>query len=162
LKPIGLIRVEMPDEAVKSSLEGVDGIIEVFPEYRDGLQGLAGFSHIIVIAYLHKVAREKRNVLVVRPRRLIRHGFSLDELPEMGVFASDAPVRPNPIGLSIVRLHEIKDRFLRVSGLDLFDGTPVIDIKPYTPDRVVKDFDMPRWYRELLDKVRDRLGIETV
>ena len=101
-------------------------------------------------------------MLIVKPRRLVKYGFSLDELPDMGVFASDAPVRPNPIGLSVVRLHEINGRFLRVSGLDLFDGTPVIDIKPYTPDRVVKDYYLPKWYTELLNKVRDRLGIETI
>ncbi len=155
-KPIGFVRTRYSDEEVKASLRGVDGWVEVLEEYAEGLRGLKGFSHIILVAYLHKTTEEHRRVLVVRPRRLLRLGLSLDELPEVGVFATDSPHRPNPIAITIVKLHSVKGRLLRVSGLDLYDGTPVLDIKPYTASRRVEKPSYPRWYRELYAKA----GIE--
>ncbi len=160
LKPIGVIHVDASDEEVASSLHGVDGIIEVYPEYADGLKGIDGFSHIIVLAYLHKVSSEGRRVLVIRHRRFLRFGFKLEELPEAGVFASDSPVRPNPIALTIVGLKRRDGRFLYVSNLDLFNGTPVLDIKPYTPERSINrsELKLPDWYVEFWSKVKSRLG----
>ena len=81
----------------------------------------------------------------------------MDEVPESGVFASDSPVRPNPIALSILKVMGIEGRFIGVSGLDVFDGTPVLDIKPYTPDRVVKGYKVPYWYKNFLDRVMKRI-----
>ncbi len=124
--------------------------MDVFPEFSEGLRGLEGFSHLILITCLHRVTEEQRKVLVVRPRRLVRFGLSLEELPEVGVFASDSPHRPNPIGLHVVRLEGIEDNRLIVSGLDTFDGTPVLDIKPYTISRLVERPSYPEWYEELL------------
>ncbi|WP_342765443.1 tRNA (N6-threonylcarbamoyladenosine(37)-N6)-methyltransferase TrmO [Vulcanisaeta sp. JCM 14467] len=151
LRPIGIVRHGYSDDYVRSSVSGVDGVIEVFEEFADGLRGIDGFSHLILISLFNKVTEEQRKVLVVRPRRLVRFGLALNELPEVGVFASDSPHRPNPIGLSIVRLISRDGRFLRVSGLDLFNGTPILDIKPYTPDRSVSvnDLRMPDWYVRL-------------
>ncbi|MCD6380775.1 MAG: tRNA (N6-threonylcarbamoyladenosine(37)-N6)-methyltransferase TrmO [Candidatus Odinarchaeota archaeon] len=157
LKPIGIVHTEYEDEEVSSSFHGVEGTIEIFPDYSEGLIGLEGFSHIILLSYLNKVKEEDRKVLKVRYRRFLRFGFSMDEVPESGVFASDSPVRPNPIALSILKVMGIEGRFIRVSGLDVFDGTPVLDIKPYTPDRVVKGYNVPDWYKNFFERVTKRI-----
>lgn len=157
LIPIGVVHVNVSDDEVKESLEGVSGVIEVFDEFIEGLEGVDGFTHLIIIAYLHKVSEELRKTLKVRPRRLLKLGLKLEELPQVGVFATDSPHRPNPIALTIVRLVRREGKFLYVEGLDLFDGTPILDIRPYTPDRSIREFNVPRWYEELLSRVR-RLG----
>lgn len=161
-KPIGYVRTRFTDKEVKDSVTGVEGYIEVFEEYTKALRGLEGFSHMIVIAYMHKVSAEARKTLVVKPRRLLRFGFKLEELPEVGVFATDSPHRPNPLALSILELVGVEGNRLYVKGLDLYDGTPVLDIKPYTPSRVVEPgkLRVPDWYRYLYEKLR-QLGIET-
>ncbi len=155
-KPIGLVRVLNEREEIKSSYEGVEGYVEIFKEFSKGLLKLEGFSHIILITRLHEATEEQRRVLVVKPRRLTRFGISMDGLPDVGVFASDSPHRPNPIGLHIVRLKRIEDNRLYVSGLDTFDKTPVLDIKPYTISRKIENPGYPKWYIELVHKT----GIE--
>ena len=159
LKPIGIVRTDASDDEIRNSLFGVEGVIEVFEDYVDGLDGIEGFSHIILIAYLHKVSEEQRKVLKVRFRRFLRFGLKPEELPEVGVFASDSPHRPNPIAISIVELVERKHRFLYVKNLDLFDGTPILDIKPYTRSRVIEDVRYPEWYIRLSRIVKERFGI---
>jgi len=159
LKPIGIIRTGYSDEYIKSSLLGVEGFVEVYPEYEGGLDGIEGFSHIILLAYLDRVAESERRVLRVRPRRLVRMGVDLQEVPEVGVFCTDSPHRPNPIALSIVRLIERSGRILRVDGLDLFNGTPILDIKPYTPDRIKPDHRLPDWYQKLEKRLMERIQL---
>jgi len=97
------------------------GTVEIFPEYADGLRDLEGFSHLILLYHLHKAGKPR---LQVTP--------FLDSQPH-GVFATRAPVRPNPIGLSVVQLTGIQGNLLSVDGLDILDGTPLLDIKPYIP-----------------------------
>lgn len=149
IRPIGIVHVNLPDEDIKNSLNGVEGVIEIFPQYREGLIGLEGFSHLIIIAYLHKVDEKERGVLKVRFRRLQRFGIDISTLPEVGVFCTDSPHRPNPIAITIVRLLKIIDRFIYVDELDLFDKTPVLDIKAYTPNRIVKNISVPEWYKNI-------------
>jgi len=160
LKPIGVVRVSASDDEVKDSwvFEGVEGVVEVFPEFEAGLEGIDGFSHIILITWLHKVRPEHRAILKVRPKRLARFGVPLRELPLVGVFATDSPVRPNPIGISVVKLVRRDRRYLYVKGLDLFDGTPVLDIKAYTPDRAITDVKVPEWYVRTEEVARKYLG----
>ncbi|MGC9068433.1 MAG: tRNA (N6-threonylcarbamoyladenosine(37)-N6)-methyltransferase TrmO [Thermoprotei archaeon] len=158
LNPIGVVHTVSSDDMIKSAFKGVDGIIEIFPEYADGLIGIDGFSHIILIAYLHKVTNENMRTLKIRHRRLQRLGISIDDLPEVGVFCSDSPHRPNPIALTIVQLVKREDRFLHVKNLDLFNETPILDIKPYTPDRIVKEIKLPQWYVKIHEHVRKILG----
>jgi len=93
------------------------------------------FSHLILVTYLHK---SRGRPLVVRPKRV-------PGAPEVGVFATDSPDRPNPIGVTIVRLVRREGRLLYVEGVDLFDGTPVLDIKPFTPARCPADVKAPWW-----------------
>jgi len=97
------------------------GTVEVFPEYADGLKDIESFSHLILLYLFDKAGAIQ----------LIRPTF-LDDTPH-GVFASRHPCRPNGIGLSIVKLDSRENHTLHVSGIDVLDGTPLIDIKPYIP-----------------------------
>jgi tRNA (adenine37-N6)-methyltransferase len=98
------------------------GQVEVFPEYADGLEDLETFSHVILVYALHRSAGYS---LRVKP--------FLDDVTH-GVFATRHPRRPNPIGLSIVRLLARQGAVLEVAGIDVLNGTPLLDIKPYVPD----------------------------
>ncbi|HEU97746.1 MAG TPA: tRNA (N6-threonylcarbamoyladenosine(37)-N6)-methyltransferase TrmO [Fervidicoccus fontis] len=156
--PIGYVRHGISDEKLRDTLEGVEGYIEILPEYAEGLSNLEGFSHIIVISYLYKVTEEQRKVLKIRHRRLARMGIEIGDIPEIGVFASDSPHRPNPIALSIVRLLSVDGTKLKVMGIDVSDGTPVLDIKPYDYGRQIKNISVP-WWAELLEKrLKEKFG----
>ena len=100
---------------------GVQGTVEVFPEFAQGLQDLDGFSHIILIYHFH---RSDGFTLLVTP--------FMDSV-QRGVFATRAPKRPNAIGLSIVRLNKVQNQTLDIENVDIVDGTPLLDIKPYVP-----------------------------
>jgi tRNA (adenine37-N6)-methyltransferase len=109
---------------------GVNGTIEIFDEFRDGLKDLDGFSHIILLYRFHRSI-----------------GYNLHVIPFMdmtprGVFATRAPKRPNPIGMSVVQLNRIENGILHVCNIDILDGTPLLDIKPYVPE-----FDHPQEVR---------------
>lgn len=156
LEPIGVIRTAASDEEVKASAEDLESSIEVFEPFEPALAGIDGFSHLFVLTLLDRVDEQGRTTFQVKPRGLLRLGLALDELPTIGVFACDSPVRPNPIGLSVVRLAGRDGRVLTVRGLDAFDGTPVLDIKPYGPDRIVADPAVPAWHRDLSEKAGTR------
>jgi len=101
--------------------KGVTAKIEVFDEYVDGLKDLDGFSHIIILFYFHK-----------------SEGYSLQVIPYLdtkprGLFSTRAPKRPSQIGLSIVKLKKVEGNILTVEDVDMLDGTPLLDIKPYVP-----------------------------
>ena len=122
LSSIGLVhsgirsRNDMP-------VQGVDAEIEIFSRYSPGLYGIEENSHLILICWMHESARD---VLRAVARKIS------NDLPEKGVFSLRSPVRPNPLSVSIVRLRGIRDdRYLLLENVDLIDGTPVIDIKPY-------------------------------
>ena len=106
---------------------GVEGTVELEPAYVDGLKDLDGFSHIILLYHFHQ---SKPASLRVRP-------FMDDEAH--GVFAMRGPSRPNPIGLSVVRLERVEGNLLRVKDVDIVDGTPLLDIKPYVPQFDARD-----------------------
>lgn len=97
--------------------------IHVDTAVQEGLDGLEEFSHVVVVFYLHLV---ERVLFKVHPR-------NDQTLPLTGVFSTRAPVRPNPIGVSVVELLKIRENVVTVKGLDAFDGTPVLDIKPHLP-----------------------------
>lgn len=150
LEPVGFVRTPASREAVKERWERLVSEIEILEPYEDALEGLDGFSHLIVLTFLHEVPEEARGTLQVKPWGLLRHGLRPEDLPTIGVFACDSPVRPNPIGVSIVDLLGRRGRVLRVRSLDAFDGTPVLDLKPFTPDREVRSPDVPDWHRDLM------------
>ena len=125
-KPIGIIHTPFNDPEgmpiQPAGAEGIKGTVEIFPEYENGLKDLEGFSHIILLYHFHQ-----------------SKGFNLHVVPFMdsqirGVFATRAPKRPNPIGLSVVKLRKVEGRTLHVENVDILDGTPLLDIKPYVPE----------------------------
>jgi tRNA-Thr(GGU) m(6)t(6)A37 methyltransferase TsaA len=99
--------------------EGIEGTVEVFAEYAEGLRDIEGFSHVYLIYYFHKA----------EPIRLMVKPYLEDVF--RGVFATRTPHRPNPIGFSVVRLMRREDNILHVQDVDILDGTPLLDIKPY-------------------------------
>jgi tRNA (adenine37-N6)-methyltransferase len=153
LRSIGVVQTKASDDQIKVRAPNIESIIKVFPEYREALDGLDGYSHIFVIAYFHKLRPEQIGQLKVRPRGLLRYGFKLEDLPLKGVLSLDSPTRPNPIGLSLVPLLKIEEqRNVVVSNLDLFDGTPVLDLKPYQASYRAETFSVPDWHANLLSK----------
>lgn len=116
---------------------GCGGRAEIYPQFAEGLRDLEGFSHIYLVYCFHKTAE----------RRLTVKAF-LDGRPH-GVFATRAPFRPNPIGLSLVRLVGIVGNVLTLDDLDLLDGTPLLDIKPHIPDFDCRQGVRCGWYDKL-------------
>lgn len=111
----------------KVESSGEKSTIRVFPEYCEGLLGVEGYSHLFIIYWMHLRDDEKhRRTLIVKPPR---H----EGAPLTGVFSTRSPSRPNPIGLTVVKLESVEGCTLTVSGLDALEETPIIDIKPYSP-----------------------------
>lgn len=133
LKPIGIIHTpfrepkETPNQPGRS--KGARGKIEIYPEYVPGLTDLDGFSHITLLFYFHL---SKGFELLVTPRM---------DTKKRGLFATRAPRRPNPIGISVVKLERIEGNILHIVNVDMVDSTPLLDIKPYVRDLdPVEDF----------------------
>jgi tRNA (adenine37-N6)-methyltransferase len=152
LPPIGIVHTEASQDEIRGRKKGILFTIEIYPQYEDAIDGIDGFSHIFVIAHLNQLRPDQIGHLKVRPRGLLRSGLKLDELPLIGVFALDSPSRPNPIGLSLATLVRREGRRLTVSDLDYFDGTPVLDIKPYQSSYRTDEFRVPEWHERLLKK----------
>jgi tRNA (adenine37-N6)-methyltransferase len=118
-------------------------VIEILPAYREALQGLDGFSHVMIFYWFDQSdTPDKRATLKVHPRR--------DESkPLTGVFATRSPRRPNLIGLSVCKIQSIRGERIVVDGIDAFDQTPVIDLKPYIPrSDCIPDASVPHWVPE--------------
>ena len=114
--------------------QGVEGSIEVLPPYREGLKDLEGFSHVFVLYHLHQI---KGYALRVTP--------FLDK-EQHGIFATRSPKRPNPIGLSVMRVKGVTACSVLLECIDVLDRTPVIDIKPYVADFDRCDADRFGWF----------------
>ena len=149
-KPIGLVHTKGSDAEVREK-GNLEGELEIYPEFEEGLQGIDGYSHLFVLVYFDRLRPEQIGPLQVKPRGVLRRGFKLEELPLLGVFALDSPTRPNPIGLSLVRRIKRDGDRLFVQGLDFFDGTPILDIKGYRPQYRTDSYVMPDWFRTLAD-----------
>jgi len=150
-KPIGRVKAQFADSTIRAENTDLEGELEIYAEFEAALEGIDGYSHLFVLAYFDRLRPDQIGPLQVKPRRLVNRGFKLDELPLLGVFALDSPTRPNPIGLTLVRFLGRQGRFLKVSGLDFFDGTPILDIKGYRPSYRVQEFRVPDWYQKLQD-----------
>ena len=146
-RPIGIIHspfketLGMPIQAAAAM--GVAGSIALDPAYAEGLKDIEGFSHLILLYHLH-LAREFK--LTVHPY--------LDDLPH-GIFATRAPRRPNPIGLSIVRLVGVNGAQLEIQDVDVVDGTPLLDIKPWVPEFDVREGARIGWIAGKIAAMRD-------
>lgn len=146
-KPIGLIHSPFKDISgmpiQTSGSKGTEGTVEVFKEYEEGLLDIEGFSRIFLLYHFHL---SKDYSLKVKP-------FLDDE--SRGVFSTRAPKRPNPLGLSVVRVKHRKDNVLHIKDVDVVDGTPLLDIKPYVPEFDVKEVESIGWLSKNVDKVSD-------
>ncbi len=147
LEPIGIIhtpfktREGMPIQSIGA--KGVKGRIELNEEFVPGLADLEGFSHIILVYYFHKSIGYE---LLTRP--------FLDNVPR-GVFATRAPKRPNAIGLSVVRNIKIEENIIHIENIDILDGTPLLDIKPYIPDFDVHKTEKFGWIERKTDNLKE-------
>lgn len=141
LRPIGHVENEIPP-GQHVIWEEIDSQIVVDDEWADALEGLEEFSHIMVIFWLD---RPKDHELPLKV-----HPEAREDLPLVGMFATRSPRRPNPIGLTAVELLARERNVLHVRGLDAFDGTPILDIKPYLLRGDMKaGVSVPKWLRQL-------------
>jgi tRNA-Thr(GGU) m(6)t(6)A37 methyltransferase TsaA len=155
LSPIGFVKTEFVGEELRNRpIEELEAEVEILDEYADGLEAIDDFSHLLIFFYMHNITAENRKRLKIKPRIVTKYGLSLEEVPLVGVFCLDSPNRPNPIGLSAVRLLWRRGRILRVKGLDALNETPVLDIKPYSPVRRIEKFELPEWYKNIIAKAR--------
>ena len=152
VRPVGVVHAGLPppgsDAPWPKDTRGVESRIEVFPAYADALDGLEGFSHLFVLSHLDRQREGGAGLLRVKPRRHRGEPAPAEAIPEVGVFATDSPARPNPIGLTLVKLVRRDANLLIVRGLDLYDGTPVLDLKPYRADYRAEHHATPAWAAE--------------
>ena len=135
--PIGIIHSPFTNTSgmpIQASRSQAKGVVEIYPEFVEGLQDIEGLSHIFLIYVFHESLGYS---LLVKP-------FLDDQLH--GVFATRYPYRPNPIGLSVVRLLARKENTLEIEGMDMLDGTPLLDIKPFVPDFDIRTNTRNGWY----------------
>lgn len=148
VQEIGVVRRpgnESPDPAAFVDPDE-ESIIEIVPRWEAGLAGIEGFSHLVVMFYLDRATR-RRSSGSPSPAE------GVAGLDPIGFFSTRTPKRPNPIGLSCPRLVRRDGRFLTVTGIDAWDGTPVLDIKGYYPrDERREDATVPAWLAELWAK----------
>jgi tRNA-Thr(GGU) m(6)t(6)A37 methyltransferase TsaA len=144
LRPIGTVSSPVTERTDENWGEIRSKII-LDPEFAGGLLGLEGFSHAIVVTYLHQARYQKEKHLRRRPRNLAT-------MPEVGILSQRAKNRPNPIGVTAVEILDVGHDYLEAKGLDAIHGTPVLDIKPYCPhfDRV-EDPRVPEWVDRLME-----------
>jgi len=146
-KPIGIIHSPFKEPKgtpiQPTGAKNIDATVELFPKYVEGLKDLEGFSHIILIYHFHL---SKHISLRVKP-------YMDNEL--RGVFATRAPSRPNPIGISVVRLVKVEGNILHIQDVDAVDGTPLLDIKPYVPEFDTREVEKIGWLEKRVHRLRE-------
>ncbi len=147
--PIGVVKTQATEAETKANK--VEGELVIYPQFEEALEGIDGYSHLFVIVYFDRLRADQIGPLRVKPRGLVRRGFALEELPSLGVFALDSPTRPNPIGLTLVRFLRREKNRLFVQDLDLFNDTPILDIKGYRPQYCADNYMLPDWFRKFAD-----------
>ena len=146
LEPIGFVHNGIRKKK-REGWESVVSEIALSPKYEEGLEGIEEYSHVLVLFWLSRVPSNARG------RRLKIHPRSRRDLPRVGIFATRTQYRPNPIGLTQVRLLKRDKNILRVKGLDALNGTPVLDIKPISPrTEIPPKIRVPDWVHRLGDK----------
>jgi tRNA-Thr(GGU) m(6)t(6)A37 methyltransferase TsaA len=144
-KPIGVVHSPFrspQDVPIQSAAaKGVVGSVEVSPEYLEGLKDVEGFSHLILIYHFHLA--QKYSLLVTPFLDKTLHG----------VFSTRAPSRPNPIGVSIVRLTKVEQNQLHIQDVDIIDGTPLLDIKPFVPEFDQRKAERIGWLEKKANKM---------
>jgi tRNA-Thr(GGU) m(6)t(6)A37 methyltransferase TsaA len=140
LKPIGYVRSTSRQENVKD--RNLVSEIIIRKRLTKALEGIEEFSHVFILFYMHQVPAKETRTLKVHPRGRI-------DLPLVGLFATRTALRPNPVGLAVVELLKRRENVLVVKGLDAFDGTAVLDLKPYDSWDSVMNIRVPEWRKKL-------------
>jgi len=144
-KPIGVIHSPFKEPKgtpiQPAGAKGTKGTVEIFSEYAEGLRDIEGFSHIILLYHFHL---SKGATSIVKP-------FMDNETH--GVFAMRGPSRPNPIGISIVRLVRVEGNVLHIQDVDILNGTPLLDIKPYIPEFDIREVERIGWLEKNVHKL---------
>jgi tRNA-Thr(GGU) m(6)t(6)A37 methyltransferase TsaA len=138
LRQIAVCRTETPDINVAKCRRDVITTIKVFAPYQEALLGIEAYSHLMVIFWMHQVA----------DLPLVTHPRGDTALDKVGAFALRGRNHPNPLGLAVVQLLSTEINEITVKGLDAFDGTPVLDIKPYDDYDVVQNPRVPAWFKQ--------------
>jgi len=144
LEPVGFVQTEAVGKEVRD--KNVISKIVFSEDLTEALDGIEEFSHLFILFWLHKMSDEDKRVMKVHPR-------GRSDMPLLGIFATRTPHRPNPIGLTRVKLLKVEGNVITVQGLDAYDGTPVLDIKPFDSWDTTKDLKVPAWWMKL-DKER--------
>ena len=139
LKTIGFVKTEAGREELKDKGSGSQIVFR--KDLAEALEGIEDFSHLFVIYWIHEISTEDR--------RMKAHPRGRREMPLLGVFATRTPYRPNPIGLTLVEILGVEENVLTVRGLDAFDGTPVLDIKPFDYWDMAENARVPTWWMKL-------------
>jgi len=158
LRPVGIVKSEIKEPSLVVKWHDLDwrGVLEdakneqsviseilIYDDFTGILDGIEDFSHILVLYWAHLASEEDRSLIKGHP-------MGRKDLPEVGIFATCSPVRPNPICVSAVPLLERKGNVLKVKGLDAIDGSPVIDIKPYIPSYyTVMEVKVSNWVEQI-------------
>ncbi|MFQ5406366.1 MAG: tRNA (N6-threonylcarbamoyladenosine(37)-N6)-methyltransferase TrmO [Candidatus Micrarchaeia archaeon] len=141
LKRVGVVENKVKEHRFGGWKSVVSRIV-LDDAFKAGLDGLKDYSHVVVVFWMSNVKTCK-----------IKHfpqGKKDQGVPEVGIFACRCPARPNPIAITTVKLLEVGENFVSVEGLDAVDGSPVLDIKPFTPEYdVVENFRVPQWVSKL-------------
>ena len=146
-KPIGVIHSPFTEPKgtpiQPAGAKDIGGTVELFPELTEGLKDLEGFSRVILVYHFH-----------LSRKALLKEKPFMDDR-EHGVFAMRGTSRPNPIGISIVRLEKIENNILNILDTDIVDGTPLLDIKPYVPEFDIYDVEKTGWLERNVHKLPD-------
>ena len=140
IESIGYVETDANEMEIKDK-DKVSKII-LRKDLTEALEGIKDFSHLFVIFWMHGISTEERKITKVHPK-------GRSDMPLLGVFATRSPDRPNPIGLTLVELLKIEKNILTVRGLDALNGTPILDIKPFDSWDIVKNANVPDWWRKL-------------
>ncbi len=143
LNPIGVVKTQAVGDQVRDKAHISE--IHLNPLLLKALQGIEQFSHVFVIFWLHMTKSNERQIIKVHPRGRL-------DIPLVGVFAARSKYRPNPIGLTLCQLVKVDASVITVRGLDAYDGTPVLDLKPYDTWDCAPDATMPEWWMKLEEK----------
>lgn len=140
LEPIGFVKTK----AIGREVRDRSNVSEIFlcPDLAEALDGIEDYSHLFIIFWMNQISNEDRTMMKVHPR-------GRRDMPLIGVFATRTAFRRNPIGLTLVELLEVRGNSLTVRGLDAFDGTPVLDIKPFDRWDMTEPVRLPEWWVKL-------------
>ncbi len=150
LRPIGRVKNSIR-HFKREGWESVVSEIILDPPYSEALDGIEDYSHILILFWISRIKTRQRKIKKIHPK-------SRSDLPLVGVFATRTQYRPNPIGLTLVRLISRNKNVLKVKGLDALQGTPIIDIKPISPrHEFLQKYKIPEWYDRLWTKPNSEL-----